>query len=192
MRTQGPNLTYLTFQDGVRNAGTHWITDSPEFSDTFSWFIPATRTGSHDMKFGFQAYYVQWHFQNNAQLNGTFVIPSNNVVQPGRPVDLSGAADDPGADRPDHHMTQTAYTGFLQDKWHVSDHATFNLGLRYDIDFTPLDEANNPQFSDPSSYPVDKNNLSPRVGLHLFDGRRQVARSGPAGDCSTTRRTSGN
>jgi hypothetical protein len=49
-----------------RNAGTHWITDSPEFSDTFSWFIRPPRTGSHDMKFGFQAYYVQWHFQNNA------------------------------------------------------------------------------------------------------------------------------
>jgi hypothetical protein len=32
MKSQGPNLTYLTFQDGVRNAGTHWITDSPEFS----------------------------------------------------------------------------------------------------------------------------------------------------------------
>ena len=43
MRTQGPNLTYLTFQDGVRNAGTHWITDSPEFSDTLSWFVPSTR-----------------------------------------------------------------------------------------------------------------------------------------------------
>jgi outer membrane receptor protein involved in Fe transport len=43
-------------------------------------------------------------------------------------------------------MTQTAYTGFLQDKWHVPDHATFNLGLRYDIDFTPLNEANNPAF----------------------------------------------
>ena len=30
------------------------------------------------MKFGFQMYYVRWHFQNNAQLNGTFAIPSNN------------------------------------------------------------------------------------------------------------------
>ena len=77
MRTQGPNLTYLTFQDGVRNAGTHWITDSPEFSDTFSWFVPGTKTGDHDLKFGFQMYYVRWNFQNNAQLNGTFVIPSN-------------------------------------------------------------------------------------------------------------------
>ena len=89
-------------------------------------------------------------------------------------------------------MTQTAYTGFLQDKWHVSDHATFNLGLRYDIDFTPLDEANNPAFPDPNAYPVDKNNLSPRVGFTYTMDEREVARSGPAGDSSTTRRTSDN
>jgi hypothetical protein len=76
-------------------------------------------------------------------------------------------------------MTQFAYTGFVQDKWHVSDHATFNLGLRYDIDFTPLNEANNPAFPDPNAYPVDKNNLSPRVGLtYTMDEGRSLIRTG--------------
>jgi hypothetical protein len=47
-----------------------------------------------------------------------------------------------------------------------------NLGLRYDIDFTPLSEANNPAFSDPTRYPVDKNNISPRVGFtYSLNGR---------------------
>jgi len=159
MRTQGPNLTYLTFQDGVRNAGTHWITDSPEMSDTYSWFVPGTRTGDHDMKFGFQMYYVRWNYQNHAQLNGTFVIPSNNSFNPADPRTYPERLTIQAPTDQVIEMTQWAYTGFLQDKWHVSSRATFNLGLRYDIDFTPLDETGNKFFSDPSKYPVDKNNL---------------------------------
>ena len=180
MKSQGPNRTYLTFQDGVRNAGTHWITDSPEFSDTFSWFVPGTKSGDHDMKFGFQAYYVQWHFQNNAQLNGTFVIPSNTSFNPANPSTYPERLTIQAPTDQTITMTQTAYTGFMQDKWHVSNRATFNLGLRYDIDFTPLNEANNPQFSGSgSSYPVDKNNLSPRVGFtYSMDEGKSLIRTG--------------
>jgi carboxypeptidase family protein len=179
MPAAGPNLTYLTYQDGVRNANTHWITDSPEFSDTFSWYLPATRSGEHDMKFGFQMYYVQWHFQNAAQFNGTFTIPSNNAFNAADPrtyperlqiqVPLDSVIT----------MTQKAYTGFVQDKWHLSNRATLNLGLRYDVDITPIYEANNPQFADPNDYPVDKNNFSPRVGLtYSLHGGRSVIRTG--------------
>jgi Carboxypeptidase regulatory-like domain len=179
MRTQGPNLTYLTFQDGVRNAGTHWITDSPEFSDTFSWYLPDTKTGIHDLKFGFQMYYVRWNFQNNAQLNGTFVIPSNNSFNPADPRTYPERLTIQAPTDQVIRMTQWAYTGFLQDKWHISNRATFNLGLRYDIDFTPLDETDNPQFSDPNAYPVDKNNLSPRVGFtYSMDEGKSLVRTG--------------
>lgn len=179
MRTQGPNLTYLTFQDGVRNAGTHWITDSPEFSDTFSWYVPGTKTGDHDMKFGFQAYYVQWRFQNNAQLNGTFVIPSNTSFNAANPSTYPERLTIQAPTDQTIRMTQTAYTGFMQDKWHVSNRATLNLGLRYDIDFTPIDESNNPAFNDRAAYPVDKNNLSPRVGFtYTMDEGRSLIRTG--------------
>ncbi len=179
MPLAGPNLTYLTYQDGVRNANTHWITDSPELSDTFSWFLPATRTGEHDMKFGFQMYYVQWHFQNAAQFNGTFTIPSNNAFNPADPrtyperLQIQAPLDSVIT------MTQKAYTGFVQDKWHISNRATLNLGLRYDVDITPIYEANNPEFSDPNDYPVDKNNFSPRVGLtYSLNGGRSLVRTG--------------
>jgi hypothetical protein len=179
MRTQGPNLTYLTFQDGVRNAGTHWITDSPEFSDTFSWFVPGSKTGDHDMKFGFQMYYVRWEYQNNAQLNGTFVIPSNNSFNPAIPSTYPERLTVQAPTDQVIKMTQWAYTGFIQDKWHVSNRATFNLGLRYDIDFTPMDETGNKYFSSPSAYPVDKNNISPRVGFtYTWDQGKSLLRSG--------------
>ncbi len=179
MRTQGPNLTYLTFQDGVRNAGTHWITDSPEFSDTYSWYIPGKKGGAHDMKFGFQMYYVRWHFQNNAQLNGSFTIPSNNSFNAADPRTYPERLTIQVPTDQYITMTQWAYTGFYQDKWHVSNNATLNLGLRYDVDFTPLDETGNKAFSDPNNYPVDKNNISPRVGFtYTMDGGRSLIRTG--------------
>jgi hypothetical protein len=39
-----------------------------------------------------------------------------------------------------------------------------NLGLRYDIEATPMQNDFNPYFSK-GDYPVDRNNLSPRIGL---------------------------
>jgi len=179
MRTQGPNLTYLTFQDGVRNAGTHWITDSPELSDTYSWYIPATRGGEHDVKFGFQMYYVRWNFQNHAQLNGTFTIPSNSSFNPSDPRTYPERLTIQAPTDQVILMTQWAYTGFVQDKWHISHNATFNLGLRYDIDFTPLDETGNKFFSNPNDYPVDKNNVSPRVGFtYSWNEGKSLVRTG--------------
>ena len=129
----------------------------------------------HDMKFGFQMYYVRWHFQNNAQLNGTFTIPSNNSFNPADPPTYPERLTIQAPTDQYITMKQWAYTGFLQDKWHVSSRATFNLGLRYDIDFTPLDETDNTSFSDASAYPVDKNNLSPRVGFTYTLDEGQVA-----------------
>ena len=132
------------------------------------------------MKFGFQMYYVRWHFQNNAQLNGTFTIPSNNSFNPADPRTYPERLTIQAPTDQYITMKQWAYTGFLQDKWHVSSRATFNLGLRYDIDFTPLDETGNKYFSDASAYPVDKNNLSPRVGFTytLDESGKSLLRTG--------------
>jgi hypothetical protein len=131
------------------------------------------------MKFGFQMYYVRWNYQNNAQLNGTFVIPSNNSFNPAVPSTYPERLTIQAPTDQVVKMTQWAYTGFVQDKWHVSHRATLNLGLRYDVDFTPLDETNNPAFSDPHAYPVDKNNISPRVGFtYTMDEGKYLIRTG--------------
>ena len=77
-------------------------------------------------------------------------------------------------------MDQRAWAIFAQDKWRVNQNLTFNLGLRYDLEFTPLDNSANPNFADdPTSYPVDKNNFSPRVGAtYTWDEGRSLLRSG--------------
>ena len=35
-------------------------------------------------------------------------------------------------------MDQKAWAFFAQDKWRVNQNLTFNLGLRYDLEFTPV------------------------------------------------------
>jgi hypothetical protein len=43
---------------------------------------------------------------------------------------------------------------------------TLSFGVRYDLEIMPVEEdPGNPLFSDPSKYPVDKNNIAPRLGF---------------------------
>ncbi len=57
---------------------------------------------------------------------------------------------------------------YVQDKWQMTTSFTLNVGLRYDLHVSPLyGGTGNPLFDDPSAYPIDKNNLAPRVGLRL-------------------------
>jgi hypothetical protein len=57
-----------------------------------------------------------------------------------------------------------------------------NLGLRYDLEILPMSEQDNPLFSSPGDYPVDKNNLSPRVGFsYVLDAAERSALRGGYG-----------
>ena len=53
------------------------------------------------------------------------------------------------------------------------------MGLRYDVEVAPLQEVDNPAFSDPGDYPVDTNNIAPRIGFTYSIGEgRSVLRGG--------------
>ena len=53
---------------------------------------------------------------------------------------------------------------------------TLSLGLRYDLEIIPLAETDNPLVE---SYPVDKNNLQPRLGVtYDLGGGKSVVRAG--------------
>lgn len=54
---------------------------------------------------------------------------------------------------------------YAQDTWQIGASATLNVGVRYDLEVIPIDEKDNPLFSPGGEYPVDANNIAPRVGF---------------------------
>ena len=70
--------------------------------------------------------------------------------------------------------------GYAQDKWKMGS-TTLSVGLRYDLERIPIDETDNPLFpGGHKHYPMDKNNIAPRIGLtHALDRQaRSVVRGG--------------
>jgi len=159
-----PQLNYLTFVDQQNAIAQARVNNAYQFDDTMSWFVPG-HGGDHDLKFGGQYEYVTARSTAQDNLNGTFIFRTDLAFNPNDfrtyPERLSVRV--PGALNRDQKAHFAAF--FVQDKWHVNARTTVSLGLRYDLEVQPLLEANNPAFSDPNAYPVDRNNVGPRVGL---------------------------
>ena len=174
-----PTLNYLTFIDQQSNVAQARVNDAYQIDDTLSWYISG-RGGSHDLKVGGQYEFVSAQSTAQDNLNGTFYfrtdLPFNAADPRTYPERLQIRV--PGA----LNRYQSAHfaAGFLQDKWRFSNRATLSLGLRYDLEVQPIQEIDNPAFSDPSKYPVDRNNLAPRLGMTYDLGRdgKSVVRGG--------------
>jgi hypothetical protein len=162
--TQLPvSLTMLTFLDGFANGAQFRINGAYEVSDSYSWFVPAKLGGSHDIKFGGQYIYSTIELPDQTDMNGRFQFgtdlafdPNNFRTYPERLFIRVPAAS--ASFLPTHVGVL-----FAQDKWAIGN-MTVNLGLRYDIEATPMEISHSPYFA-PGEYPVDKNNFSPRVGI---------------------------
>jgi hypothetical protein len=173
-----PQLVFLTFADQQSNVAQARVNDAYQIDDTMSWFI--TKGGEHDLKFGAQYEYVGARSTAQDNLNGTFFFRSDapfNAADPATyPERLQIRV--PGA----LNAYQKAHFGsvFAQDKWRLTPRATLSVGLRYDIEVQPFNERDNPAFPDPTAYPVDANNLSPRLGFtyDVSGTGRAVARGG--------------
>jgi hypothetical protein len=174
-----PQLNFLTFVDQQSSVAQARVNNAWQIDDTMSWFLP-NRAGDHDLKFGVQYEYVGAQSTAQDNLNGTFSFRTDLPFSAADPrtyperlsIRVPGALD----------RYQKAHFGsaFVQDKWHVNGRTTLSLGLRYDIEVQPIEEIDNPAFSDPSAYPLDKNNVGPRVGLtyDVTGDGRSVVRGG--------------
>jgi hypothetical protein len=174
---QPPTLRHVSFDAQSTDFALHRILTAYQLDDSFSWFVPG-RGGDHDLKFGMQYVYAQHRQNQQLALNGIFTFPSD---RPYNPADFSTYPEQlsvrvPGPERP--NVLTHALGLFAQDKWQVKRNFTLSLGLRYDVDIAPLEERNNPLFDDPSAYPVDWNNIQPRLGLAYNAGERAVIRGG--------------
>ncbi len=173
-----PTLQYLTFIDQQSEVASARINNAFSLDDTYSWFVPGKR-GDHDLKFGIQYQYSTNDSTDQGFMNGLFAFRGNdnfNASDPRTyPERLQIRVPGPLA----FYMKTHFGSAFAQDKWKLNDRLTLTLGMRWDIEVIPLQELDNPKFSDPGAYPVDKNNFAPRVGFAWSPGdHRSVVRGG--------------
>jgi len=171
-----PTLTFQTFSDQQDNTGQFRINDGIQFDETMSWFLPGKR-GDHDLKFGAQYQYSGAQNRNDGNLNGTFTFGQSNAnfnaADPRTyPDRFSIRVGGPSLSYQKAHYVST----FVQDKWRFNNSLTVSLGARYDLELIPIAETDDPLVS---TYPVDKNNFQPRVGLtYDLGGGTSVLRGG--------------
>ncbi len=160
-----PTLTFQTFTDQQSSVMQGRVNDAYQFDNTFSWFIPGAK-GDHSIRAGLQYEYVKVFSSAQDNWNGTFSFSRSNG--PYNPADPRTYPDRlsirvPGPS--EYTQKEHFFTGFIQDKWKTGERMTLSLGLRYDLEKIPFQELDNPEFSDPNDYPMDRNNFSPRLGF---------------------------
>jgi hypothetical protein len=150
-----------------------------QIEDDYSWFVPGKK-GDHELKFGARYNYTELRRVSQINENGTFTFntdlpfdPANPRTYPERLSIRMGTYNE--------FINNHTYEFYAQDKWKMGGHSTLSIGIRYDLEIIPLDEKDNPLFPAGSKhYPVDKNNIAPRIGFtHALDDEgRSVLRGG--------------
>lgn len=168
-------LAYQDYIDQQDNTAQARINDGIQAENTLAWFVPGAR-GSHDIKAGVQYSYSGAYNTNQGNLNGTFSFGRSNVpFNPAVPstypdrltVRVGGAST--------FYEKAHYVAAFAQDKWQIGQRLTLNIGARYDYEFIPLTEVDDPLVSEA---PTDKNNLAPRLGLTVQLDDKTVVRGG--------------
>lgn len=173
-----PTLQFLSFIDQADdNYADYRNMNIYALEDTFSWFLGGAG-GSHDLKFGAQ-YQLGEHYREDQRVtNGRFVFATDQAFNAGDPRTYPERFQirAPGMVK---LLTRTHSAGlYIQDKWQVNERLTVNIGLRYDVHTSPFQEQWNPFFSNPDDYPVDKNNIQPRIGFAYSPSPTSVLRGG--------------
>ena len=149
-----------------------------QIEDDFSWFIPGKK-GDHEIKFGVRYHYSELTRISQINENGTFTFnsdlafdPANPRTYPERLTIRMGTFNE--------FITNHTFEGFVQDKWKMDSRTTLSIGVRWDLESIPLEVGDNPLFTNGQSYPVDKDNFSPRIGFtRSFDDQgKSVVRAG--------------
>lgn len=175
-----PTLVYASFEDQQSPTADIRKLYGYTADDSFSWFVPSMG-GSHEFKLGATYGNIPLDFESHTNENGTFVfshdLPFNAADPRTYPERLMIRV--PGTSA--YKMTGHYIGGYAQDKSKLHDRFTLSLGARYDVELIPTPNQDNPLFAgNPSGYPIDKNNIAPRLGITyaLDDEGRSALRAG--------------
>ena len=177
-----PTLNFLSFSDQQSPRANRRLDTAYGADNIFAWFLPNRLGGDHDVKVGLSYLYSSLRTQDFGNMNGTFTfatdLPFNAANPRTYPERLSLRVGNPL----DFLMKGHFIGGFVQDKWRPPPRVTVSVGLRYDLELVRTPNARNPLFGGQGSsdYPVDGNNIAPRVGFTyaLDDQSRSVVRGG--------------
>jgi hypothetical protein len=162
-----PRLDYETFDAQAATTMDYSIQRSYSIEDTLSWFVPDKR-GTHDLKFGAR-YSRTWLSNPNwANMNGTYQFANyqDRAFDPADPRSYPQRLTIRVPGPLTYELVMHVYEAFAQNKWQLRRGMTLSMGVRYDLEIMPIEEdPGNPLFTDPSKYPVDKDNVSPRIGF---------------------------
>ncbi len=157
-----PQLDYTNFlaQASTESQGP-WDSNY-QIEDDYSWFLPGKK-GDHDMKFGARYNYTELRRVSQINMNGTFRFNTDapfNAADPRTYPERLSIRVGQYSEYIKNHTIEL----FAQDKWRMGG-TTLSLGVRYDLEIIPLDETDNPLFRSNTDYPIDRNNISPRVAF---------------------------
>jgi hypothetical protein len=178
-KSLAPLLDQLNFEDQQSARANRRLDVAYGADNVFAWFLP-NKGGDHDMKFGVNYLYSTLRVENFGNMNGTWTFNSDQPYNPADPrtyperfsIRVPGAVN---------FLMKGHFIGlFAQDKWRIGNDLTLSLGARYDIEVLPTPNQVNPLFEgDPNGYPMDTNNVSPRLGFsYAMEGGRAAVRGG--------------
>ncbi len=175
-----PRLVFQTHEDGISTRANRRMDPTYQLDETFAWFLP-DKKGDHDLKFGTSLVHSPLHIYDASTLNGQFGFSATDLdFNPANPRTYPDRLTIRVPAPSDFFLKGTFVGVFMQDKWKVNNRLTASLGLRWDVEIMPVPEKDNPKFASPDDYPVDKNNIAPRLGATwaLDDAGTSVIRGG--------------
>jgi hypothetical protein len=159
-----PTLTMLTFVDGTRNGAQFRIDNAYELNDTFTQFVPGKFGGDNNFKMGIQYIYTSIQLPDQTDMNGRFTFSTDAAFDKNNPRTYPERLQIRVPSQSNIYMPTSVMVLFGQDQWRRGN-VTLNLGVRYDLEVTPINNPDNPLFKGDEKYAVDKNNVAPRLGF---------------------------
>ena len=177
-----PTLNHLSFSDQQSPRASRRLDVAYGADNVFAWYVP-NKLGDHDFKFGVNYLFSTLRIEDFGNMNGTFTFNQDLAFNSANPRTYPERLSVRVAN-PVNFLMKGHFIGmFAQDRWKVKDRLTISAGARYDVEILPTPNNQNPLFAgDPDSYPIDANNVAPRLGFnYAMDGAGRSALRGGVG-----------